>query len=312
MAHAVRGWALEAQRDFLNASTSIDKALEIDPKNALAHAYKAELLADQYIAGSGALDVVARMSDESNLALSLGPDLLESHRARGYVLEATGNTADAIREYELAVNINKYIADVHVSLGRCYRALNVYDKAVTAFTVANQLNPTDPTPLLYISRVYYTTGAFPKAEQYAQQAVKTNPSDTALRGNLGVMYYRNLKWPLAATELSYVVNGGTDKDGVQITPFELSADTPRVTEYYFTYGLVLSRLNRCGEALPIFQKILTTAPNDEIAVYNANEGIRLCSVAAGATPSTDSGTPGAPTSGTPSRLTPTPTVTPTP
>ncbi len=309
MAHAVRGWALEAQRDFLTASTAIDKAIELDSKNALAHAYKAELLADQYLEGTGTLDVVAKMSDESNTALALGPDLLETHRARGYVLEATGNNDEAILQYNQAIAINKNIADVQVSLGRCYRALAVYDKAVDAFTSANQLNPSDPTPLLYISRVYETVGSYPKAEQYAQQAVKTNPTDALLRGNLGVMYYRNSKWPLAADELSLVVNGGKDQDGVEVAAIKLSPDASRVIQYFFTYGIVLAKLNRCGEALPLFQQILSTVlPNDEIARYNANEGIRICAELVGATASPASGTPGASTLGTPSfSLTGTPT-----
>jgi tetratricopeptide (TPR) repeat protein len=249
------------------------------------------------------------MSEESKVAISLAPGLLEAHRARGYVYEVTRNPEEAIREYELAVNINKNIADLHISLGRTYRALEVYDKAVSSFTTANQLNPTDPLPLFYISRVLATVGDFPKAEQYAQQAVKNNPTDTNLRGNLGVMYYRNSQWPKAAIELALAVNGGKDADGVEIQPFELVANATRVSEYYFTYGLVLVKLNRCGEALPIFQKLLSVVPNDEIAVYNANEGIRLCSVAAGATSSPESGTPSAGSSGTPVE---TPAVTPTP
>ena len=309
MAHAVRGWALEAQQDFLASEVSIKRALELDPNNALAHAYYAELLADEYSQGSGPFDALTKMSEESKVALSLAPGLLESHRARGYVYEATGNYADAISEYELAVQINKNIADLHISLGRNYRALSVYDKAVDSFTHANQLNPSDPTPLLYISRVYATVGEYPKAEQYAQQAVKTNPTDTALRGNLGVMYYRNSKFPQAVGELSLVVNGGKDADGVDVKPFELVINAPRIAEYFYTYGLVLVRLGRCGEALPIFQKLLSTVSNDEIAVFNSNEGIRLCSVAAGATASPDSGTPLAETPGTPVK---TPKVTPTP
>jgi tetratricopeptide (TPR) repeat protein len=180
---------------------------------------------------------------------------------------------------------------VHVSLGRNYRALGVYDKAVNSLTIANQLNPSDPTPLLYISRIYATVGEYVKAEQYAQQSVKTNPTNTNLRGNLGVMYYRNFKWPEAAAELSLVVAGGSDADGVEIQPLELTANAPRTAEYYFTYGLVQVRLNHCGEALPIFQKLLSIVPNDEIAVFNANEGIRLCAEAAAATPFPGSGTP---------------------
>ncbi|HEY3312400.1 MAG TPA: tetratricopeptide repeat protein [Anaerolineales bacterium] len=308
-AHAVRGWALEAQRDYLASETAIKRALELDPNNALAHAYFSELLADEYLDGKGPFDAIDRMSEESKVALSLAPGLFEAHRARGYVYEATGNYEDAIREYEAAVAINKNIADVHISLGRNYRALGVYDKAVNSLTVANQLNPSDSTPLLLISRVYATVGEYAKAEQYAQQAVKTNPTETALRGNLGVMYYRNLKWPEAAAELNLVVNGGKDPDGVELKPLELVANAPRIAEYHFTYGLVLVRLNRCGEALPIFQKLLSVASNDEIAVFNANEGMRLCSEAAAGTPSADSGTPNPTQPGSPAENT---TVTPTP
>lgn len=316
-AHAVRGWALEAQRDFLAAETAIKRALELDPNNPLAHAYYAELLADEFIAGSGPFDAIDRMSEESKVALSLGPGLLESHRARGYVFEATGNYEDAIREYEAAVAINKNIEDVHVSLGRNYRALSIYDKAVASFTVANQLNPSDPTPLLYISRVYATVGEYAKAEQYAQQAVKTNPSDPALHGNLGVMYYHNQKLKEAEAELSLVVNGGKDKDGVEVKPLELVANAPRISEFHFTYGLVLVHLGQCGQALPIFQKLLGLNDNDEIAKFNANEGIRMCTEAAAATPGP--GTAAPTLAGTPAKTTPvpgaaskTPTVTPTP
>ncbi len=309
MAHAVRGWALEAQKDFLASEISIKRALELDPNNALAHAYYSELLADEYLNGTGPFDSIDKAAEESRVALTLAPGMMETHRARGYVLEVTGNYEEAIREYEAAVNINKNIADLHVSLGRNYRALGVYDKAVTALTTANALNSADPTPLLLISRVYYTVGEYTKAEQYAQQAVKISPADTALRGNLGVMYYRNLKWPESVDELSFVVNGGKDKDGVEIKPLELVANAPRIAEYYFTYGLALVRLNRCGEALPLFQKLLATSSNDETTVYNANEGIRLCSVAAGETPSPDSGTPTEPSSGSTAEA---PVETPTP
>jgi tetratricopeptide (TPR) repeat protein len=290
-AHAVRGWALEFQGNFLDAEASIKRALELDDKNALAHAYYAELLADQYLNGTGPLDAIEKAAEESRVALSLAPGLLEAHRARGYVLEMTGNYADAIGEYEAAAAINKNIANLHLALGRNYRALGVYDKAVESLNRANTLNPSDPTAVYLISRVYATVGEYAKAEQYAQQAVKTAPADTNQRGNLGVMYYRNFKWPEAATELALVVNGGKDTEGVEIKPIELAAGTPRISEYYFTYGLVLVRLNRCGEALPLFQKLLSTVPGDEIAVFNANEGIRLCSVAAGTTPAAETETP---------------------
>jgi tetratricopeptide (TPR) repeat protein len=285
-AHAVRGWALSAQKDYLAAETSLKRALELDPNNALAHAYYSEFLTDQYLEGLGGLDIIDKMSEESRIALSLAPGLLEAHRARGYVFEATGNNAEAINEYESAATIQKNLSDIYLSLGRVYRASQVNDKAVNALTVANQLNPSDPNPLLIISRIYANIGENAKAEQYAQQAMKIAPTDPNLRGNLGVMLYKNFKWELAAAELALVVNGGTDAEGNVVEKLELVADSLRIPEYYFTFGLTLVKIDRCGEAIPIFYKIIdTVAPTDEISLYNANEGIRLCTEKVNATPS---------------------------
>lgn len=288
-AHAVRGWALLFQGDLLQAEAAVKRAIEIDPNNALPHAIYAEILSEQYLNGTGPLNIIDLMSEESKVAISLGPDLFEAHRARGYVLEVTQNNLEAINEYEAAAAINDNIADIYLALGRNYRALGVYDKAVDALTRANTLNPADPTPDLIISRIYATIGEFPKAEQYAEQAVRDSPVDPLLRGNLGVMYGRNSKYPEALVELNFAVNGGTTEEGETILGLELeSGASPRVAEYYFTYGLVLARSfpPRCGEALPVAQQILTKIPGDETSVFNANEIIRLCTDTA-ATPFLD-------------------------
>lgn len=281
MAHAVRGWALANQRDFLNAEAAIKRALELDPNNALAHAYYAELLVDQFFSNQGGPNVVERMSEESKVAISLGGGTVEAHYARGYVLEATGNYPEAIDEYQAAVAINPNIAKIYLALGRAYRLAGVYDLAVDSLSKADTLNPSDPTPDLIISRIHYTTGEFTKAEQYAQQALRDSPGDPNLRGNLGLMYYKNFKYPEAVQELGYFVNGGTTEDGYEIPPAELAPDSLRVIEYYFTYGLALTRLipPRCNEALLIAQQILTRIPGNEVAVFNANEIYGRCTAA---------------------------------
>ena len=263
-AHAVRAWALDFQGESLEAEASIKRALELDPNNAVAHAYYAEILVDAYYNGTSIFGAIEKAIEESKVAIALAPDTLETHRARGYVLEATGNYEEAIREYDAAIAINPNIADLHLSLGRNYRILGIYDKAVEEFTRANALNPEDPTPDLFISRTYATIGEYAKAMQYAESAVTDNPSDTSLRGNLGVMYYRNSYWTEAITELGYVVNGGVTEDGDQIEPINLVPNDPRIAEYYSTYGLALSRLNQCGKALQVARSILERIPADEI------------------------------------------------
>ncbi len=241
MAHAVRGWALNFQGEYLEAETSVKRALELDPNNALAHAYYVEVLIDSYYSGLGSFDGIEKAIEESKVAQALAPDLLETHRARGYILEATGNYEEAIREYESAIAINPNIADLYLSIGRNYRTLGIYDQAVDAFTRADALNPQDPNPDLYLSRTYATIGEYGKALQFAESAVTNNPADTNLRGNLGVMYYRNSYWAEAVQELSYVVKGGLSQDGIKMDSINLTPNSPRVAEYYFTYALALAR-----------------------------------------------------------------------
>ncbi|GAB4544783.1 MAG: hypothetical protein Fur002_18300 [Anaerolineales bacterium] len=274
-AHAVRAWALDFQGSYLEAESSIQRALELDPNNALAHAYYVEILVDSSYSGVGAIGGIEKAIEESKVAVALAPDTLETRRARGYLLEATGNYEEAIREYESAVAMNPNLADLHLSLGRNYRILGIYDKAVESFTRANALNPEDPTPDLLMSRTYATIGEYAKAMQYAESAVADNPSDSGLRGNLGVMYYRNLYWREAAQQLGYVVNGGMTDTGEVIDAVNLIPDA-RIAEYYFTYGLALARLNQCGEGLRIARLLLERVPADELATANAGEIINRC------------------------------------
>lgn len=276
MAHAVRAWALNFQEEYLEAESSIKRALELDPNNALAHAYYVEILVDSYYSGLGSFEGVERAIEESKVAQALAPDLLETHRARGYILEATGNYEEAIREYEAAIALNPNIADLYLAIGRNYRILGIYDQAVDAFTRANALNPEDPNPDLLLSRTYATIGEYGKAMQYAESSVADNPADANLRGNLGVMLYRNAYWPEAVQELSYVIKGGLSEDGHEMEVINLTPDSPRIAEYYFTYGLALARLNQCGEALQIAQLIVSRIPADELAVENANEITNRC------------------------------------
>jgi tetratricopeptide (TPR) repeat protein len=276
MAHAVRAWALDFQGEVLQAEDSIKRALELDNENAVIHAYYAEILIDGYLSDVGSIDGIEKAISESNIALTLDSNSLEARRARGYVLENTGNYEEAILEYEAAKTINGNIADLHLALGRNYRRLEFYDKAIVAFTNANALNPDDAMPDYLTSRTYATIGEYAKAMQYAEAAVGNNPVDTNLHGNLGVMYYRNAYFEDAANELSYVVKGGFTQDGEQIEALNLAPNNNIVAEYYFTYGLALTRVNKCSEALQIAQTILSRIPTDELAVENANEIVTRC------------------------------------
>lgn len=275
IAFALLGWAKANLGEYLEAESDIKQALDLDPNNAFVHAIYADTLAKRVANDVGEIDTLDRAIEESQKAVTLDSQLLEARWARGYVLEITGNYEEAIQQLQVAVEINDTIADVHLALGRNYLAVEEYDQAVFEFTKAYSLNPTDPDPNWYISRVYARIGEFAKAVQYAEQAVSDDPSNPRLHGNLGSMYYRDLQYNRAITSLELAVRGGTTENGevVEGLPLDYSMS---IMEYYSRYGLALARVNRCSEAVQVAQAMLQTIPDDEVAVYNAEEIIRLC------------------------------------
>lgn len=269
LGHAVLGWALSFQGKYGEAELEIKKSLASDPNLALAHAYYAEILMNQ-----GDFGLYDRAAEESKKALDLDPTSLEARRARGIVLLNTQNLDQAVEEFQAALAINKNIPGLHLYLGVTYRAMGELALAQEALLASYALNPTNTTALTELSRAFFADGRYAQAAQYAEEAVKVDPADPRLHGNLGISYYKNNDYTNAIPALAFSVKGGVTEDGVVVEGLPL--DYGKVMEYYWYYGFALARSNRCTEAVPIFQALLTGVPNDEIAVYNATEGLALC------------------------------------
>lgn len=281
LAHAVRAKALNELGEYLEAEATIRRALELDPNNPLFNAYFAEILIDK-----GDFGDLEKAIEASRLAVEQGPNMLETHNARGYVLLNTGNYEEAITEFKTALTINSKIADIHLNIGLCYRATGDYANAVQAFLDANALNPNDDIPDLEMSRTYAQIGEYAKAIQAAEQALKDAPGNPHRYGNLGLMLYKNGEYEQANQNFKLAIQGGSAADGTPVQGLPL--DYGFVAQYYYTYGLSLAYTNQCSQALPIFQALLSAVPDDEFAVFNANEGINICRESLG-TPAPDDG-----------------------
>ena len=278
MAYAIKATALDYLGEYDDAALAASKAIELDPNNAAAYAYYTEILLDK-----GNYEDIESAITMSQKAQALAPNALETHRARGYVLFNTGNYPEAIAEYQAAIAINDKLWDLHYSLGIVYRTQGEYDQAIQELLTAVAFNPTNPDILTDISRTYATEGQYGKAIQYAQQALSLEPSNARLHGNLGVMLYQNDEYAAAADELSLVIHGGTTSDGTVVNGLPL--EPGRIADDYFSiYALSLTQLDRCPEAIPIMQLILTNIADDQVAYYNATQGMDYCKASAGTQP----------------------------
>jgi tetratricopeptide (TPR) repeat protein len=273
VAYAVYGEALyrleksQGGNTFTDANKQLRKSLDLDPTLALAHAYYAEVLMDMDYGNW------KTASDEAKTAVTLAPNRLESHRAMAYGYYMTGNTNEALSEYQKAVDIHGKLEDLWIPLGDCYRDTSQLQKAIDAYTNASGFDSTDPVPIARISRVYAKEGQYGKSAQYAEMAVNLAPLVPTYRGLLGEMYYHNHDFSKAVTELTLAIAGGRVEagpiQGLPLGPFPVS-------EYYWTYGLALAAVGRCSEAVPIFRLLQQQLPDDELAMANVADGLSTC------------------------------------
>lgn len=274
-AHAVRGWAIGMQGNYLDAQTAFNRAKELNPNLALAYAYQTEVLVEQINAGEDRLDTLTQATENSRQAISLGNTLMESHRARGLLLEITGNYEEAVTEFQIAIAINPNIADLYLALGRAYRANGMDTEAITAFERAATLNPYDPWAPYYISRTYASNGEYTKSIQMGEDAIELDPTETQFYWNLGTQYYRSGDYSRALEYFRISIQGGIGRDGAIVRGIPLSYDN-RVPELYYMYGLILARSGQCQEAAEVVRLLTQGVPEDATAVLNAEYMTEVC------------------------------------
>lgn len=281
LAHAVLGWSIDFQASqeqdaairselLLTALAKTERAVELNPNLALVRAYYAEIIIDNSIAD------YEKALEEAQLAIELDPTLLEPHRALAYVWELTGNRQLALESYQAAMQINPYLPRLHMDIGNMMRALSDMDGALQSYTRAVALAPTSTEPLTLIATLYAGIGEFGKASQYAKDAVDLDPANPHLHGNLGRMYYHNNVYKEAIIQFELAIRGGQAEAGVWVDGLPLDPAKSRVVEFYYTYGLALAKQGQCEVAVPIFEALLRGVPDNEIAVFNAQEGLILC------------------------------------
>ena len=131
------------QENLLAAQQLYERALELDPSFALAHARLAEVHAFHInIRWDPTPARRDRMLEEAETALRLAPDLAQAHIAMGLVhYYGRMDYAAALEEFELALDGQPNDAEVWKWIGFARRRMADWEGAVAAFEEARELDP---------------------------------------------------------------------------------------------------------------------------------------------------------------------------
>jgi TolB-like protein/Tfp pilus assembly protein PilF len=161
------------QEDFAAAQRALERAIEIDPEFALAHAELSNLHGRMYWeAFDTSPERLEAQQAEAEEALRLQPSLPQAHVALGWVYYVRGEFRRALAEYETALDGLPNDAEVVARIGYARRRLGDWEGVFDAFRQATQLDPLNPN-------LFYDLGghSFAATRRYAQAAAAY---DTAL------------------------------------------------------------------------------------------------------------------------------------
>ena len=166
-----------AEREFL-------RAIELDPKYAPAFAGLAQVYM-WFVDWLGHGDEYRQEADRaSRRALELGPELAESHVARGAYLTSACDYAGAEREYREAIRLNPRSFEAHYLLARCGVHAANYEMAVEMFRRAAELRPEDfqccciaEVPLMRLGRKEEAAEAHREGLRRIERHLELEPND---------------------------------------------------------------------------------------------------------------------------------------
>lgn len=158
----------------------------------------------------------------------------------------SGKLAEAISDYNLAIQANPELGQAHCNLGMIYNQQHNYASALSEFRKALAIDPKD-------AFTYNGIGAAYRAQNDYDAALKNWLTATSLKPDLATAHYN----------LGTVYELKKDYDKAMLAYKDAIKNDKRLGEAYFRTGLILVRKNRLTEAKEQFQKSLDISDKAE-------------------------------------------------
>ncbi len=176
--HQMRGSAMQYARRMF------DRAIEIDPNFARAHAGIADCCSFLYMYWDASNANLEEADASSRKALQLDPESAEAHTSRALALTLRRQYEGARQEFEAALRLNPMLYEAHYFYGRACFTEGKLDEAVSHYREAWRVRPEDYQAIYLSAEALVKLGRRDEALDAARQGLKVadahldlNPGD---------------------------------------------------------------------------------------------------------------------------------------
>jgi len=166
---------------FPKAKTAAERALEIDPGLAEAHA------------ALGGIKVFfdwdwVTAERELRSAIEINPNDAAAHQLYAYCLEVMGRAEEAFVEIRLAQELDPLSLVINCDVGIRYYFARQYDQAIDQYLKTLEMDPNFPVAHIWLARAYEQKGMYEEAVAEYQKKLTILSGDTRGAAALGRAY----------------------------------------------------------------------------------------------------------------------------
>ncbi|MCZ6597537.1 MAG: tetratricopeptide repeat protein [Planctomycetota bacterium] len=181
----------------MSAISTFRRAVEADSTLAIAHAGMAEALVRKFLYWDGDRSFLAEAREEARHALALDSRCAEAHTSLGFAHALTGNSAEAVREYRVAIEIDHDEWLAHRLLGALLGRLGNFKDASPLLRRAIALRPTHIGSYDHLYNILCGLDRYPEALEIGERGIwlakgrlREVPDDQEARLHLGLLLAR--------------------------------------------------------------------------------------------------------------------------
>lgn len=192
---AIVGYGLSLSKQFKldAAEEQFDKALQLDPKNAIAHVGKASVLLNKLNSSSMTIktnreSMLKQAEDEARIGLQTDPYSPEGHYYLARALNEQGRLDEASTEFNEAIKSDPKFSEAYSGLGLVKLNQNSLAEAESAFKSALQYNTGNSTAHYGLGKTYLKQGRIDDAIKELNTSLAQYPNSWPAHLAMGEAY----------------------------------------------------------------------------------------------------------------------------